>query len=92
MSITRYTSLNTTTNQNGQTVYSTTLPKKIEPDITDATITAKQGDRLDELAFKFYGDPSLWWVIAEVNGLSNGGLAIVAGTQILIPDSSRIPQ
>lgn len=27
----------------------------------------KVGDRLDTIAQEFYGDPRLWWVIAEAN-------------------------
>tara|TARA_B100000287_G_scaffold134611_1_gene126558 strand:- start:1323 stop:1658 length:336 start_codon:yes stop_codon:yes gene_type:complete len=45
------------------------------PTITDRTLlltTAhiwSYGDRFYNLAFKFYGDPSYWWVIAWYNGV-----------------------
>jgi len=26
-----------------------------------------QGDRLDLLAFRYYGDPTKWWIIADAN-------------------------
>jgi hypothetical protein len=36
-------------------------------DLEILTHTWKSGDRLYKLAHKFYGDPSLWWVIAFFN-------------------------
>jgi len=47
----------------------------------------KQGDRLDHLAAKYFGDDRYWWVIALVNGINypfpSGGL--VSGRIIKIP-------
>jgi hypothetical protein len=43
------------------------------------------GDRLDLLAFDFYGDTSFWWVIASANALSGNSLYVEPGMQLRIP-------
>ena len=40
-------------------------------------------DRLDNLANKFYRDPSLWWIIARANNMKFNN--IPTGTTIRIP-------
>jgi hypothetical protein len=39
----------------------------IQPD--DIQYQVQATDRIDLLAYKFYGDPVLWWVIATANDL-----------------------
>jgi YD repeat-containing protein len=48
--------------------------------------TVKAGDTLQGIASQMYGNPSLWFVIAEANGLS-AGETLKAGTQLIIPNS-----
>jgi LysM repeat protein len=48
--------------------------------------TVKAGDTLQGIAGQMYGNPSLWFVIAEANGLS-AGETLKAGTQLIIPNS-----
>lgn len=49
------------------------FPKPLE--INDITIgdyqiiTVKEGQRLDTIAYDFYKDSNLWWVLAKVNNL-----------------------
>lgn len=43
------------------------------------------GDRLDLLAFDFYGDTSFWWVIASANALPGDSLYLEPGMQLRIP-------
>jgi len=43
------------------------------------------GDRLDLLAFDFYGDTSYWWVIASANALPGDSLYLEPGMQLRIP-------
>ncbi len=45
------------------------------------------GDRFDNLAFQFYQDPTLWWIIsiANPNLVSFSSLFIPVGTTIRIP-------
>ncbi|MCB5425960.1 LysM peptidoglycan-binding domain-containing protein [Altererythrobacter sp. CC-YST694] len=46
--------------------------------------TVKAGDTLQSIAQKLYGDASLWYKIAEVNGLSSGS-SLIAGQQLTLP-------
>jgi len=63
----------------------------IYPDIplseNDSYVISTLGDRLDLLAFDFYGDVSFWWVIASANALSGDSLYIEPGLQIRIPNN-----
>ena len=51
----------------------------------DMYIISIQGDRLDNLAFKYYEDARLWWIIARENYLGKGDMEIPIGTQLRIP-------
>ena len=55
--------------ENGDRVYSYTLYPKIPIKNSDVFITPTYGDRLDVLANDYYGDTSLWWIIAQANGI-----------------------
>jgi len=35
--------------------------------VDDMYIRSKEGDRLDTLAFEFYQDLTLWWIISRAN-------------------------
>lgn len=52
---------------------------------TDLYIIAKRSDRMDLLAYEYYGDPRFWWVIARSNSLPMGTMVIPAGERIRIP-------
>jgi hypothetical protein len=43
------------------------------------------GDRLDLLAYDFYNDETLWWIIASANSLPGDSLYLEPGMQIRIP-------
>jgi nucleoid-associated protein YgaU len=44
------------------------------------------GDRLDSLAYSYYNDSTLWWVIAMANNnATKGALYPAPGTQLRIP-------
>ena len=45
----------------------------------------KQGERLDNIAMKFYGKPGFWWVIMEANPEIEDIQNIPAGTLLRIP-------
>jgi nucleoid-associated protein YgaU len=63
--------------------YGTTIYRKVEEKNTDSYFIAQQGDRCDNLANRFYGNPNLWWFIAQVNNLKTNN--IPAGTSLRIP-------
>ena len=62
--------------------YDTTLYEKVSEANNDLFLIAQDGDRLDNLAFQFYGDASLWWFIAQTNNLST--MNVPGGTSIRI--------
>jgi len=45
-----------------------------------------EGERLDQIAFKYYNRPNLWWVIAEFNPQIFDPMSIAPGTELLIPN------
>ena len=53
---------------------------------TDVYVITTVGDRLDNLAYSYYRDPTLWWIIATANNnATNGALYPAPGTQLRIP-------
>ena len=65
--------------------YQTVRYPKIERHETDIYVITVQGDRLDSLSWKYYGDTTFWWVIAKANNMGKGSLTLDAGKQIRIP-------
>lgn len=69
-----------------QVCYATTLHNKVVKRNDDMYFISQEGDRLDLLASRFYGDSSLWWFIAHVNNLKTNN--IPAGVSLRIPIST----
>lgn len=96
MATPRYVSKDTKTllrgrlRKEGTTVYASTIPQKVGPADDDLIYTAREGDRFETLAYRFYGSVRYWYAIASVNGYENGGLAVPPGTQLRIPSRVRI--
>ncbi len=74
----------------GIQVFTPTRPTKVQPRSDDLIVIANEGDRMDNLAAKFYGTPRLWYVIASVNDLNNGSMHIPPGREVRIPLKSRV--
>lgn len=47
-------------------------------------LALREGERLDHVAFEYYGDTRLWWVIAAASDIG-WGLQCPPGTYIRIP-------
>jgi len=60
---------------------------EIPVDISDVYIITKIGERLDHLAYQYYNDPDLWWVIVKSNPnkLKRDSFFMPTGIQIRIP-------
>lgn len=80
----RYSSTKQKFDKSGVRIYSTTYYPEIPISNNDAFIVSKEGDRLDNLAHKYYSDNSLWWVIAKANGIK-GKSALKPGENLRIP-------
>ena len=65
----RYENTRVKRNRTLDRVYSYTFYPKIPLKNSDIFITPTYGMRLDNLANKYYDDPSLWWIIAQANGI-----------------------
>ena len=69
----------------GKRVFKPTMYPKIPIRDSDVFIYPKFGDRLDNLAYKYYKDVSLWWIIAKANNLDSAHLGLDVDKQIRIP-------
>jgi hypothetical protein len=82
----RYQNIRTTKlNVTGSVYYQTNIYPTIEPTNDDYYVITTAEDRLDLLAYDFYQDSSLWWVIASANALPGDSIYPPAGIQLRIP-------
>ncbi len=81
----RYTYTSIKKNKDGKRVFKPTMYPKIPIRDSDVFIYPKFGDRLDNLAYKYYKDVSLWWVIAKANDLDAAHIGLEVDKQIRIP-------
>ena len=52
----------------------------------DVYVITTIGDRLDSLAYSYYRDVNMWWVISAANNnVTKGSMFPVPGTQLRIP-------
>ena len=76
--------------KNKKNYYSTTIYEKVPERNDDMYFISQEGDRCDNLAVRFYGNPNLWWFIARVNDLKTNN--IPAGISLRIPLSPEKAQ
>ncbi len=72
-------------NKKGQRVLVPTVYPTIPISDSDQFVYPQDGDRLDNLAYKYYNDAYLWWVIAQANELGKGRTILNPNFQIRIP-------
>ena len=71
--------------QDGRVVYKTKIYPNIPLKDTDVYVVVQQGDRLDTISNQFYGDASLWWIIASANNIHKAVFGLDDGTILRIP-------
>jgi|TARA_Y100000034_G_scaffold129587_1_gene186335 hypothetical protein len=81
----RYKNTKIKIGSNGERVFKPTMYPKIPIRDSDIFLYPKFGDRLDNLAHKYYGDVSLWWIIAKANNLDAAHIGLEVDKQIRIP-------
>lgn len=69
----------------GRRVYRSKIYPNIPKKDTDIYVVTQGGDRLDTLAYQFYKDSALWWVIAAANNIHGADFALGDGTILRIP-------
>ena len=71
-----------------KTRYSTVIiPSAFDNETAIRTTTL---DRLDKIAYDFYQDATLWWVIAAANGIGKGTLVVPVNTRLIIPSIATV--
>jgi nucleoid-associated protein YgaU len=81
----RYANIPIQTRFDGKRVYKTTIYPVVLPADTDIQVVSNEGDYLDILSYKYYGDPTLYWIIASVNKIGKGRLSVQPGLTLRIP-------
>ena len=82
----RYATTRKKIDKSGIRVYRTTYYPEIPVSDSDIFMYPTEGERLDSLAHKHYGDTTLWWFIAKANGIK-GKPALSSDEIIRIPGS-----
>lgn len=82
----RYDNPTILTTQQGKPYYKGKSYPNIPVSESDAYVITSSEDRLDLLAYRYYNDATLWWIIAMANNNSTKGLMYPEpGTQLRIP-------
>lgn len=81
----RYQYIPITRNNTGKRYFTTNIYPEIPADINDVYIITTITDRLDVLAYDFYGDTTLYWIISAANNLPGDSLVPIPGTQLRVP-------
>ena len=69
----------------GKRYFGTRLYPNIPVTSSDIYVVTNESDTLDNLAFNYYKNPSLWWIIAQSNNIGKGKLSVPVGLQLRIP-------
>ena len=59
------------------------------PQADDDYYIVKDEDTLDQLAFNYYGNAKLWWIIADINDIDHP-MVLTTGAVLVIPNLSNI--
>jgi hypothetical protein len=88
----RYDNSITFKTQQGKPYYESKRYPNIPLSESDLYVITTVGDRLDNIAYQYYRDSNLWWIIAFVNSnVTRGSMFPIPGTQLRIPtDLSRV--
>jgi nucleoid-associated protein YgaU len=81
----RYSNIEIKHRWDGKRVYNTTHYPEIPVSDNDIYIVSNDTDYLDTLSFKYYKDPTLWWIIALANNIGKGRMSVEGGIQLRIP-------
>tara|TARA_R110000803_G_scaffold46655_8_gene97857 strand:+ start:924 stop:1223 length:300 start_codon:yes stop_codon:yes gene_type:complete len=82
----RYRNIAITRDVEGTRMYTTTKYPEIPRSDNDIYVITTEGDKYDILAFNYFNDSSLWWVISSANAeYSQNSLFPPVGAQIRIP-------
>ena len=86
----RYKTTTVIQDSDSQRRLSTSMISGIPVSTSDIYIQITSIERLDKLANKFYGDSTLWWIIAAANFIGKGTIVIPTNTVLRIPSKDNI--
>lgn len=71
----------------GRRYYKNVLYPEIPLDVNDIYVLTSINDRVDRLAYQYYNDETLWWIISEANLdiVKRDSFYTGAGKQVRIP-------
>lgn len=75
--------------RDGRTVYQSRIYPDIPQSENDLFIVVQEGDRLDTLAYQYYNDQRLWWIITSANNINDGVFTVKPGTILRIPQNKN---
>lgn len=85
----RYENIKLTRTDEGTSYINNPIYPEIPLSEDDFYVITTAGDRYDTLSQQFYGDPSLWWIIAAANNSTRSALTVEKGVQLRIPGSKE---
>ena len=83
----RYDNNEIKTTNDGRRVYRSKIYPNIPLRDDDMYVATETTDRLDTLAYDYYKDASLWWIIAAANNIHNAPFGLKDGTILRIPQN-----
>ena len=83
----RYENNEVKATNDGRRVYRSKIYPNIPLRDDDIYVATETGDRLDTLAYQYYQDSSLWWIIAAANNIHNAPFGLEDGTILRIPQN-----
>ena len=83
----RYTNNYIKKTSDGRVVYQSKIYPNIPLSDEDIYVATETGDRLDTLAYQYYNDSTLWWIIASANNIHNASIGLKEGTILRIPQN-----
>ena len=81
----RYENNEVKVTNDGRSVYRSKIYPNIPLRDDDIYVATETGDRLDTLAYQYYEDSSLWWIIASANNIHDAKFSFPDGTVLRIP-------
>jgi phage tail protein X len=77
--------------ENKRRYYDSLIDPVIEKSVDDIYVVTSVGERLDLLAWKYYQDPELWWIISAANPeLRKDSLYLEPGIQVRVPRDYQV--
>lgn len=76
--------------QNGQTYLGVPGNTVYPPKGTDVFYDVEPEDTLHKIAYRFFGNSALWWVVARFNDVLDPFAELEPGTTLRLPNRARL--